>query len=264
MASELYAEADDQPSLILALIDALAFWIRNPLVFWIVTLPIAGLAAAVAWLLDTHQQLDGWRDHWGWDFLFTLIYAMFLDRWIKASLLDGASECEEVDNLRRSIVAPRFLAFATVLFGLALALPLARYPEVATVLWASSACLFALLLPSLSAAEPLTFGRAFAFGRPIQTQLFLLIAGVVLVSLFAGIGLERALALLPHKIWHGAALAAAGRVVDCLMLAMVGHVLATFFREATGWQAPEPDHHPYRYLTGNKARTRHGANRSHA
>ena len=42
--------------------------------------------------------------------------ALFLDRWIKASLLDGASPCDEVDNLRRSIVSPRFLGLTTALF----------------------------------------------------------------------------------------------------------------------------------------------------
>ena len=60
----------------------------------------------------------------------------------------------------------------------------------------------------------------------------------------AAIGMERALTLVPTRPWHGAALAAAGRIVDCLMLAWVGHVLAAWFRDTTGWRAPEPDDHP--------------------
>ena len=117
MASELSAEIEDKPSLLLSSVDALVFWMRNPLAFWIVTLPIAALAAMTAWLLDSHRDLEPWRHHWGWGLLFALIYAMFLDRWIKTSLLDEASPCEEVDNLRRSVISWRYLAGAVLLFG---------------------------------------------------------------------------------------------------------------------------------------------------
>jgi hypothetical protein len=119
----------------------------------------------------------------------------------------------------------------------------------------ASVCLFALRLPSLSAAEPLSLRQAFALGRPLQVHLFLLIAMAVALSVLAKIGMERALTLVPPKAWHGAALAAAGRIVDCLMLAWVGHVLAAWFREATGWRAPEPDDHPFRNI-GAARRTR--------
>ena len=254
MARELSAdlETDDKPSLLLMSVDALAFWMRNPLPFWIVALPIASLAGIATWVIDRDHDLDAWRDHWGWSFLFALIYAMFLDRWIKASLLDEATPCDEVDNLRRSIVSPRFLAYATALFGLAALLaPSHGGPqcgEVSIVLWAASACLFALLLPSLSAAEPLSLSRAFALGRPLQIHLFLLIAMAVAISVLSSIGLERLIGWLPPKPWHGAALAAAGRIVDCLMLAWVGHVLATLFRSSTDWRQPEPDDHPFRNM----------------
>ena len=252
MASELSADIDDEtedkPSLLLMSVDALVFWMRNPLSFWIVALPIAALAGIATWLLDRDHDLAAWRHHWGWSFLFALIYAMFLDRWIKTSLLDDATPCEEVDNLRRSIISPRFLGYATALFGLAALLAPSPYGEVSIVLWSASACLFALMLPSLSAAEPLSLSRAFALGRKLQIHLFLLIAIAAALSVLSAIGMERALALLPTKPWHGAALAAAGRIVDCLMLAWIGHVLAALFRETTGWRQPEPDDHPFRNM----------------
>ena len=101
---------------------------------------------------------------------------------------------------------------------------------------------------SLSAAEPLSLRQAFALGRPLQVHVFLLIAMAVAISILAAIGMERALTLVPTRPWHGAALAAAGRIVDCLMLAWVGHVLAAWFRDTTGWRAPEPDDHPFRNI----------------
>ena len=117
---------------------------------------IATLAALLAYALDANQSLVAFRNHWGWDFLFALIYALFLDRWIKASLLDGASPCDEVDNLRRSVVSPRFLGLATALFLLALPLADLHSTEMSVVLWSAAAALFALYFPSLSAAEPLS------------------------------------------------------------------------------------------------------------
>src|SRR5262245_13372353 len=110
MASHLTFD-HNETSLLLRSVDAIAFWFRNQAVFWLVALPIAGLGAAVAFVLDRHQQFADLRNHWGWDFLFALIYAMFLDRWMKIALLEGASPCDEVDNLRRSIISVRFLVF---------------------------------------------------------------------------------------------------------------------------------------------------------
>ena len=78
-------------------------------------LPIAGLGAAITYVLETNQALVDWRHHWGWNFLFTLIYAMFLDRWIKEVLIEDARPSEEVDALRRSTIALRFLLFAAAL-----------------------------------------------------------------------------------------------------------------------------------------------------
>lgn len=252
MAAELYASDEDQQqqhSLLFLIVDAVAFWMRSPLAFWIVTLPIAGLAAAVAHLLDSQQALAEFRNHWGWDFLFATIYALFLDRWIKASLLDDASPCDETDNRRRSIVSPRFLGLGTALFliafGLTCLTPLTI--EMNVVLWAASAALFALYLPALSAAAPLSLGQAFAVGRGVQAQLFLLIAGAVAVVLLSGIGLREAATYLPTRpVWMPAALAAGQQVVNCVMLAVIGNVLAALFRDITNWHQPEPDDRPYR------------------
>ena len=109
------------PSLLLLLVDALAFLVRKGGMFLTIVLPIAGIAALITWALGTQRLLVHWRGHWGWDFLFVLIYAMFLDRWLKESLLDGASDCDEADMLRRSLVTPRFLVFTALLFALAAA-----------------------------------------------------------------------------------------------------------------------------------------------
>lgn len=257
MATELYVEDEEQPSLLFLIVDALAFWTRSPLTFWIVTLPIAGLAAIVAYTLDINEALAPFRNHWGWDFLFALIYALFLDRWIKASLLDGASPCDEVDNLRRSIVSPRFLGLATALFLLAFAMATtaAALVEVNVVIWSACATLFALYLPSLSAAEPLTLRQAFAAGRPMQVHFFLLVAGSIAVSLLARHGLERAaLEYLPDKTWTSPAIAAAHRVIDCVLLAVIGNSLASTFRQIADWRQPEPDDHPYRGMGAKRRR----------
>jgi hypothetical protein len=257
MAAGLYAtDEEQQQSLLFPIVDAIAFWMRSPLLFWIVALPIAGLAAGVAYIFDTNQSLAEFQNHWGWDFLFALIYAMFLDRWIKASLLDDASPCDEVDNLRRSVVSPRFLGLAAVFFLLALVMSdvARRYAEVDIVLWSAAAALVALYLPALSAAEPVSLRRAVEMGRPVQTHLFLLIAGAVAVCLLAGLGFGRLFEFLPPRSWHGPALAALQQIVICLVLAIAGHVLAALFRAAADWRAPEPDDHPYRNM-GLRRRT---------
>ncbi len=251
MAANIYADDEEQShSLLFLIVDAIAFWIRSPLLFWIVTLPIAGLAAGVAYIFDTNQALAEFRNHWGWDFLFAVIYALFLDRWMKASLLDGASHCDEVDNLRRSVVSPRFLGLGTALFLLAFAMACVTPDtiEIDVVVWAAAAALMALYLPSHSAAEPLSLGEAIGTGRSVQTHLFLLVAGAIAISLLTGIGLHQAASYLPGKLWMPAALAAGQQIVNCLMLAVVGNVLAALFRQLTDWRQPEPDDHPYRNM----------------
>ena len=42
----------------------------------VIVLPIAGAAAGITWLLDTQRQFVDWRGHWGWNFLFVLVYAL--------------------------------------------------------------------------------------------------------------------------------------------------------------------------------------------
>lgn len=259
MATELTAEDEERPSLLFLIVDAIAFWIRSPLTFWIVAVPIAALAALLAYALDTNQTLVALRNHWGWNFLFALIYALFLDRWIKASLLDGASPCEEVDNLRRSIVSPRFLGLATVLFLLELGLSELNYSEMSIVVWSAVAALFALYLPSLSAAEPLSLRQALRTGRTVQIHFFLLIAGSVAISLLAGMGLERLAEMFaPQQVWAPAAIAAGQRIVDCVLLAVVGNALAAVFRAAVDWRQPEPDDHPYRRMGPARRKTSAG------
>ena len=239
---------NDAPSLGLVLVDALVFWLRHQGVFWLMALPIAGLAAAIAYVLEANRALVEWRGHWGWNFLFTLIYAMFLDRWIKEALLEDARPSEEVDALRRSTIALRFLLFAATLGLMAMALARLPHVELASVLWTATACLFVLMLPSLAAGEPLSLRQAFALGRPLQVHLFLLTGGAVALSLGGDTGLAWAAGHLPDKPWNAAASAAAHRLVDALLLAFVGYGLATLFREVTDWQQPAPDDRSFRSM----------------
>jgi hypothetical protein len=259
----------DEPSLLFKIVDAVAFLFRNRAGFLLGALPIAGLGAAVAFLLDRDQQFADLRNHWGWDFLFALIYAMFLDRWMKIALLEEATVCDEVDNLRRSIIALRFLVFAACFLVLAMVmsalqlegitatligwhLPIAAANILGTVLswlphlffWATLIALLALMLPTRSAAEPTSVAHAWALGRPVRAALFRLIFGAALLSFAVFAATSFGLELLPRKPWAAAAMAGIWRLFDCVMLAVVGYVLAMIWRDLTGWCAPEPEDHP--------------------
>jgi hypothetical protein len=236
------------PSLGLVLVDALVFWLRHQGVFWLMALPLAGLAAAITYILEANRALVDWRHHWGWNFLFTLIYAMFLDRWIKEALLEDARPSDEVDALRRSTIALRILILAAALGLMATMLALLPHLELTALLWTATASLFALILPALAAGEPASLRQAFALGRPLQIHLFLLLGGAVALSLLAEPGLASLAGHLPDRPWSAAALAAAHRLVDTLLLAFTGYGLAMFFREASGWRQPEPDGRLYRRM----------------
>jgi hypothetical protein len=272
MADQVVAREDGEPGLLLLLVDSLAFLVRKHLVFWITALPTAGLAAVLAYVLDANQQFIEYRAHWGWDFLFALIYAMILDRWFKETLLDGASDCDEVDNLRRSVIAVRFLAVAALMFLVAMAssvlhiegivetmeswhlphpaalvtgLTLSWLPHV--FVWALVLAYFAPMLPAMSAAEPVE-------PQPLlRGRAFRLVFGLAVVSLIAYSATRWGLEALPQRSWAAAAMAAAGRFVDCLLLALGGYVLATMWWRVTDWDQPEPEDHPYRGL-GKRAR----------
>ena len=239
---------NDAPSLGLVLVDALVFWLRHQGVFWLMTLPIAGLGAAIAYILEANQALADWRHHWGWDFLFALIYAMFLDRWIKEALLEDARPCDEVDALRRSTIALRFLLFAAALGLMATALALLPHVELSAVLWTAAASLFVLMLPSLASGDPSSLRQAFALGRPLQVHFFLLIGGAVALWFLADPGPAWVARHLPDRPWNGAVVAAAHRLIDALLLTFVGYGLAALFREVSGWRQPEPDGRLYRRL----------------
>jgi len=240
---------------------ALVFWLRRQGIFWMLALPIAGLGAGIVHVIESNQEFIDYRQHWLWNFLFALIYALFLDRWIREALLDGADDCDEVDALRRSMISPRFVAFVMLLFGLAMALgelPVLRIagvpwlPEI--VVWAVAATPLALMLPALSAGEPLSLGEAWSAGRPVLPGLFLLIGGVALFSLLAATAATQAgVQLLPDKAWAAAVVTGAGRLIDCFLLTFLGYGLAALFRERTGWQQPAPDDHTYRGVRARRA-----------
>jgi len=240
---------------------AFVFWLRRQGTFWMLALPITGLGAAIAHVLETNQEFIDYRQHWVWNLLFALIYAMFLDRWIREVLLDGANDCDEVDELRRSMISPRFVAYILLLFGFAMALAqlhllkiavLPWLPEV--IVWAAVAAPLALLLPSLSAGAPLSIGEAWSAGRASLVSLFLMIGGAALLSLLAASAATQVgQHFLPGKLWAAAAITGASRLVDCLLLAFVGYGLAALFREHTGWQQPAPEEHNYRGVRARKA-----------
>jgi hypothetical protein len=240
---------------------ALVFWFRRQGIFWMLALPIAGLGAGIVHVVESHQEFIDYRQHWLWNLLFALIYALFLDRWIKEALLDGADDCDEVDALRRSMISPRFVAYVLLLFGFAMALdelPGLRIagvpwlPEI--ILWAVVATPLALMLPALSAGAPLSLGAAWSTGRPVLLSLFVLIAATALLSLLADTAATQAGGrLLPDKPWAAAVVTGAGRLVDCFLLTFVGYGLAALFRARTGWQQPAPDDHTYRGIRARKA-----------
>lgn len=227
----------------MAALSAVVFWWRRQGTFWLTALPVAGLAAALAYVLETRRELIDWRHHWAWDFLFALVYAMFLDRWIKEALLEDAVPCDEVDELRRSTIAVRFLTFAAALCLLAIMVAPCPFIELNAVACAAAASVFGMLLPALAAHRPITLHEAFVTGRPVQAHLFLLIGGAILVSLLTGLGLSLAAVALPAKPWVVVLGAALQRLVDCLLLVGVGYGLAAIFRALTDWQQPEPADH---------------------
>jgi hypothetical protein len=222
-------------------------------------------------VIEADQKFVLYRNHWGWNFLFALIYAMFLDRWIKEVLLDDASPCDEVDNLRRATVAVRFLTFVAAFFMLAMALTIFQLEGVAATLqgwhvpaapagvlgfvltwlphllvWATIFAAFAMMLPALSAGEPLNARQACKLGRPVSGTLFALIFGAALLSFLAYAATLWGLDVLPKKPWSAAAMVGVSRLFDCLLLAIVAYGLATLWRQLTGWQQPEPEDRPYR------------------
>lgn len=272
MAQQRVAVGESTP-LFFLIIDAIAFWLRNQAVFWLLALPIAGLAAAGAYLVDTVQQFAFLRRPEGWHFLFALIYAMFLDRWIKESLLDDATPCDEVDALRRALVPAPFLMFAIVFFVFAVGLsllqlqgieetlarwgvPIAMAGPLSTLIawlphllvWATALAFVILLVPAWCAAAPLSFGQAWRLAEPVRPKLFRLVVGTVLLSMAIYAATLWGVELLPRKPWAPAAMVGAQRLADCLLLAIAGHVLAALFRTLTDWRQPEPEERPFRNM----------------
>ena len=272
MAQQGVAVSESTP-LFFLVVDAVAFWLRNQAVFWLLALPIAGLAAAGAYLVDTVQQFAFLRRPEGWHFLFALIYAMFLDRWIKEALLDDAADCYEVDAFRRALVPPPLLLFAIVFFVLAMGLSwlklkgiddtLARWGLPAAIagplaallswlphllVWATALAFVALMVPAWSAGAPLSLRQAWRAAEPARAKIFRLIVGSVLLSMLVYAATLWGYEVLPRKPWVPAALAGGQRLVDCLLLAVAGHVLASLFRTLTAWHPPEPEDRPFRHM----------------
>lgn len=265
--------AIERTPLFFLIIDAIAFWLRNQTIFWLLALPIAGLAALVAYLIGTREQFAFLRHPEGWDFLYALIYAMFVDRWIKESLLDDASPCDEVDALRRALVPPPLLLFAIVFFLFAVALswlhlegveatllgwrlPHAIAAIVGTVLswlphalvWATMLGFVVLLVPAWCAGEQMSIRTAWKVSAPARPRLFRLVLGSTVLSLTVYALTQWGLDVLSDKPWSAAAMIGAQRLADCLILAIAGHALASLFQTLTDWQQPEPEDRPFRHM----------------
>jgi hypothetical protein len=263
----------ERTPLFLLIIDAIAFWLRNPAVFWLLALPIAGLAAAAAYAIGANEQFAFLRHPEGWDFLYALIYAMFIDRWIKESLLDDAPPCDEVDAFRRALVPPPLLLLAIVFFLFAMALswlhlqgvedtllrwhlPYAIAAIGATVLswlphvlvWATVLGFVVLLVPAWCAGEQMSLRRAWTLSEPARPKLFRLVLGSTVLSLIVYALTQWGLDVLPNKPWAAAAMVGAQRLADCLILAITGHVLAALFQVLTDWHQPEPEDRPFRHM----------------
>ena len=224
----------------MALVDALAFWFRRQALFWTLALPVAGFGAMVAYLFEARIEFDLMRDHWAWSFLFTVLYALFLDRWMKETLLDG-DLLGDSDALRQSTLGARAISLAILTWLIVLASALGPYAELNVLACAAVAAMFVLVLPALAANESLGLSEAYTLGRPHRARIFLMVFGAMLLSLIAGLLLDRLAPLLPHRMWVPAALAAAQRLVDCVLLAFVRYDLAVLFRTRTDWQAPLPE-----------------------
>jgi len=89
------------------------------------------------------------------------------------------------------------------------------------------------MLPSLSA--PSDIGDHAELGRAVRAPLFRLIFGAALVSLLCSPHRLR-LQLLPKK--HGGAACGPLQLGNCLLLAIVGYVLAAIWRELIDWRQP--------------------------
>jgi len=265
--------ANERAPLFFLIIDAIAFWLRNQAIFWLLALPISGLAALVAYLIGAHEQFAFLRHPEAWDFLYALIYAMFADRWIKESLLDDAAPCDEVDAFRRALVPPALLLFAIVFFLFAMGLswlhlegveatllrwrlPYAIAAIAGTVLswlphalvWATALGFVVLLVPAWCAGEQMSLGKAWKISEPARPRLFRLVFGSTVLSLIVYAVTQWGLDVLPDKPWSAAAMVGAQRLADCVILAIAGHVLASMFQTLTDWHQPEPEDRPFRHM----------------
>lgn len=231
------SQPHDRLSLLLLPFHALGFWARNQLTFWIAALPVAVLAAGIAFL-------QGSDERWVREPLLAVVYALFLDRWMRIVLLDKAPVCEETDALRHTIINARFLLFAMVAFGLAFALQ--TVPIFDVLVWSLIVAPLLLYLPALSAGEPIGLGAAWRMGRPVQITLFITVCTVALLAMVTQDAIDIVELRLPSRAWTAPLLNASARLIDCLMLAVLGHVLVTLYRGLSGWQPPEPEDRPYR------------------
>jgi hypothetical protein len=116
------------------------------------------------------------------------------------------------------------------------------------LLWATVLAFFALLAPAWSAGTRMSPGEAWRLAVPVRAKLFRLVLGATLLSLAIAAASIWGLEVLPKRPWAPAALIGAQRLIDCLLIAIVGHVLAALFRGLGEWQPPEPEERPFRHM----------------
>ncbi|MBM3643071.1 MAG: hypothetical protein FJX02_01825 [Alphaproteobacteria bacterium] len=268
----------ETPAIGWMLVDSVALWLRNQAAFWAAAFVVAVLTVSIEFVLAWDNRFHGLREHWGWDLLFSLVYAFFLDRWMRIALLEDASPCDEVDALRAALIRPRFLAVAGGMVVVALGLSFAPHfyvydwlkdigaaESVAYVLgsvlpwlphlviWSMALAFIALLLPAASAGARMSIDEAWDTGKPARPGLFAMILVLALLSLTMLTLCAWGVQHLPRKPWAPSLLAGASRLFDCVLLALGGGVLAQVFRQLADWEPPEPDDRPYRGMRPRKS-----------
>jgi hypothetical protein len=116
------------------------------------------------------------------------------------------------------------------------------------LIWATVLAFFALLMPAWCSGAPLSFREAWRLSAPARPKLFRLVLGAVMLSMAIYAATLWGAEVLPRKAWPPAAMVGAQRLADCLLLAIVGHVLAALFRVLAGWRQPEPEERPFRNM----------------
>ena len=122
------------------------------------------------------------------------------------------------------------------------------------LVWATTLGFVVLLMPSCAAGEQMSLRQAWRIGSGARGPVSLVL-GATILSLVVYAVTQWGLDVLPDKPWSAPAMVGA-RLIDCLILAIVGHVLAALFQALTDWHQPEPEDRPFRVTCGRAPASR--------